>query len=64
MQEQYKEQFLYLSLHDTVHKLVAKNLGKMAEQLRKEFKFPDKRWVKGFNPPPPPSNNIPKFPSQ
>eukprot|EP00057_Strongylocentrotus_purpuratus_P030253 XP_781126.3 PREDICTED: vacuolar protein sorting-associated protein 16 homolog [Strongylocentrotus purpuratus] len=48
MQEQYKEQFLYLSLHDTVHKLVAKNLGKMAEQLRKEFKFPDKRfwWLK------------------
>ncbi|XP_063953477.1 vacuolar protein sorting-associated protein 16 homolog [Lytechinus pictus] len=48
MQEQYREQFLYLSLHDTIHKLIAKNLGKMAEQLRKEFKVPDKRfwWLK------------------
>ncbi|XP_071505509.1 vacuolar protein sorting-associated protein 16 homolog [Diadema antillarum] len=48
MQEQYREQYLFLSLHDTIHKLISKNLGKMAEQLRKEFKVPDKRfwWLK------------------
>ncbi|XP_022100529.1 vacuolar protein sorting-associated protein 16 homolog [Acanthaster planci] len=48
LEEQYKVAFIGKSLHNTMHELVSKNMGKLAEQLRKEFKVPDKRfwWLK------------------
>ena len=42
LEEQYQQHYSDLSLHDTIKRLVGKNLGKLAEQLKKEFKVPDK----------------------
>ncbi|XP_033625342.1 vacuolar protein sorting-associated protein 16 homolog [Asterias rubens] len=48
LEEQYKVTYIGKTLHDTMHELISKNMSKLAEQLRKEFKVPDKRfwWMK------------------
>ncbi|XP_072019724.1 vacuolar protein sorting-associated protein 16 homolog [Amphiura filiformis] len=48
LEEQYQQHYSDLSLHDTMKRLISKDLGKLAEQLKKEFKVPDKRfwWLK------------------
>lgn len=49
LEEKYVEQkFLDLSLHQTIQQLLIDKLHKLADELRKEFKVPDKRfwWLK------------------
>jgi len=43
MEEELQKPYTDLSLHQTIHKLIRDNNAKMSEQLRKEFKVPDKR---------------------
>ncbi|XP_053409060.1 vacuolar protein sorting-associated protein 16 homolog [Mercenaria mercenaria] len=44
LEEELHRPYMDLSLHQTVHKLIVDNSNKMAEQLRKEFKIPEKRY--------------------
>ncbi|KAL5009861.1 hypothetical protein ScPMuIL_012166 [Solemya velum] len=44
LEEELNRPYMDLSLHATVYRLVTENNHKMAEQLRKEFKVPDKRF--------------------
>lgn len=44
LEEELKRPYMDLSLHQTIHKLIIDNSHKMAEQLRREFKVPDKRY--------------------
>ncbi|XP_019620377.1 PREDICTED: vacuolar protein sorting-associated protein 16 homolog isoform X1 [Branchiostoma belcheri] len=48
LEEELKRPYLDLSLHDTISQLTTEGNHKLAEQLRKEFKVPDKRfwWLK------------------
>ena len=47
LQEDFDKPYLDLSLHDTVSNLILDGHHKRAEQLYREFKIPDKRWVPG-----------------
>ncbi|XP_071942390.1 vacuolar protein sorting-associated protein 16 homolog [Antedon mediterranea] len=44
MEADLKQPYLNLSIHDTILELLLTNRTKLAEQLRKEFKVPDKRF--------------------
>ncbi|XP_070536133.1 vacuolar protein sorting-associated protein 16 homolog [Ptychodera flava] len=48
LEEELQRPYLDLSLNDTMHELLVQGNTKLAEQLRKEFKVPDKRfwWLK------------------
>jgi hypothetical protein len=43
LEEEMNRPFLNLSLHQTIYRLTIGNNHKVAEQLRKEFKVPDRR---------------------
>ena len=43
LEEEFHRPYMDLSLHQTVHKLIVDNNNKLAEQIRKEFKIPDRR---------------------
>ena len=45
LEEEYNTPFLDMSLHRMIYKLTVDNRHKWAEQLRKEFKVPDRRFV-------------------
>lgn len=45
LQEDFDKPYLDLSLHNTVSTLIQDGHHKKAEQLYREFKIPDKRWV-------------------
>ena len=47
LEEELNRPYLDMSLHQTIHKLIMENNHKLAEQLRKEFKVPDRRYVVG-----------------
>lgn len=48
LEEEMNRPYLNLSLHQTIYRLTLANNHKVAEQLRKEFKVPDRRfwWLK------------------
>lgn len=46
LQEDFDKPYLDLSLHDTVSTLILDGHHKKAEQLYRDFKIPDKRWVR------------------
>ncbi|KAL3836276.1 hypothetical protein ACJMK2_021714 [Sinanodonta woodiana] len=48
LEEELKRPYMDLSLHQTIYRLIKDNNVKMSEQLRKEFRVPDKRfwWLK------------------
>lgn len=39
----YNRPYVDLSVHETVAKLIQENNHKMAEQIRKDFRIPDRR---------------------
>lgn len=43
LEEELRRPYLNLSLHQTVYQLTLENNHKLAKQLRKEFKIPDRR---------------------
>ena len=43
LEEEFSRPYLDLSLHQTLRKLVAEGNHKVVEQMRKEFKVPDRR---------------------
>lgn len=45
LEEEKNKPFLDLSLHQTMFKLIVENDPKHLEQLRKDFKVPDRRFV-------------------
>lgn len=45
LEEEHNKPFLDLSLHQTMYKLIVENDHKHLEQLRKDFKVPDRRFV-------------------
>ncbi len=45
LEENFNVPFLDLSVHETIHKLIMDNKHKQAEQVRKDFKVPDRRYV-------------------
>ncbi|XP_073236796.1 vacuolar protein sorting-associated protein 16 homolog isoform X6 [Porites lutea] len=48
LEEKYRKTFMDLSLSDTIYQCILQGEPKVAEQLKKEFKVPDKRfyWLK------------------
>ncbi|KAK2169318.1 hypothetical protein LSH36_11g09017 [Paralvinella palmiformis] len=44
LEDEYNAPFLDMTLHRTIYKLTVDNRHKWAEQLRKEFKVPDRRY--------------------
>lgn len=46
LEDELGGQFLDLSLHDTVTTLILGGHNKRAEQLARDFRIPDKRWVR------------------
>lgn len=44
LEEETNKPFLDLSLHETMYKLIVENNQKGVEQLRKDFKVPDRRY--------------------
>ena len=48
LEEEFNRPYMDLSLHQTIYRLTTENNIKVAEQLRKEFKVPDRRywWIK------------------
>ncbi|ELU17286.1 hypothetical protein CAPTEDRAFT_168734 [Capitella teleta] len=48
LEEEFSRAYLDLSLHETMRKLIAEGNTKVVEQMRKEFKVPDRRfwWLK------------------
>lgn len=48
LEEEFNRPYMDLSLHQTIYRLTMENNNKVAEQLRKEFKVPDRRywWIK------------------
>ncbi|KAM7431229.1 Vacuolar protein sorting-associated protein 16 [Porites harrisoni] len=48
LEEKYRKTFMDLSLSDTIYQCILQGELKVAEQLKKEFKVPDKRfyWLK------------------
>lgn len=44
LEEETNKPFLDLSLHETMYKLIVENNQKAVEQLRKDFKVPDRRY--------------------
>ncbi len=45
LEEEQNRPYVDLSLHQTIYKLTTEQLHKNAEQLRKDFKVPEKRYV-------------------
>jgi len=45
LEEELNQPFVDLSLHETMHRLMTENNIKLVEQMRKEFKVPDRRLV-------------------
>ncbi|XP_033731086.1 vacuolar protein sorting-associated protein 16 homolog, partial [Pecten maximus] len=43
MEEEFNRPYMDLSLHQTIYRLIVENSHKPAEQLRKEFKVPERR---------------------
>lgn len=43
LEEELNHQYLDKTLHQTIYQLITENNHKLAEQLRKEFKVPDRR---------------------
>lgn len=43
LEEEFNRPYMDLSLHQTIYRLTLENNNKVAEQLRKEFKVPDRR---------------------
>ncbi|XP_033732936.1 vacuolar protein sorting-associated protein 16 homolog [Pecten maximus] len=44
MEEEFNRPYMDLSLHQTIYRLIVENSHKPAEQLRKEFKVPERRY--------------------
>lgn len=49
LEDELGGQFLDLSLHDTVATLIRGGHNKRAEQLARDFRIPDKRWVRSLD---------------
>ncbi|XP_071101576.1 vacuolar protein sorting-associated protein 16 homolog [Haliotis cracherodii] len=50
LEEEHNKPYVDLSLHQTIYKLTVEQINKPAEQLRKEFKVPEKRyWLLRIN---------------
>jgi vacuolar protein sorting-associated protein 16 len=45
LEEEFNKPYLDLSVHQTVHQLLLSNNQKVVEQMRKEFRIPDRRSV-------------------
>ena len=43
LEEEFNRPYMDLSLHQTIYRLTMENNIKVAEQIRKEFKVPDRR---------------------
>ena len=45
LEEEFNRPYMDLSLHQTIYRLTVENNFKVSEQLRKEFKIPDRRYI-------------------